>query len=196
MAYSESDQDRYLLSCIEKGFLEKIPFNMFSKERFHEYMERIDNELEQLWEISEKMNAKVEDKSQHQHMSSYYVTTMMIVNLIWGDDCGDDSRKEGSLLGSGRGSAVAFLINFLTGITQVNPLEYGIEIPYWRHLNHEMGDISSLDIDLDVTSTKKKYIFRRMKEFFGEDNVIQVCTFGKEKPKSAINTACRGLIVA
>jgi len=196
MAYSESDQDRYLLSCIEKGFLEKIPFNMFSKERFHEYMERIDNELEQLWEISEKMNAKVEDKSQHQHMSSYYVTTMMIVNLIWGDDCGDDSRKEGSLLGSGRGSAVAFLINFLTGITQVNPLEYGIEIPYWRHLNHEMGDISSLDIDLDVTSTKKKYIFRRMKEFFGEDNVIQVCTFGKEKPKSAINTACRGLGVS
>lgn len=129
----------------------------------------------------------------NQAMSSYYVTTTMIVNLIWGDDCGDSSYKEGSLLGSGRGSAVAYLINYLIGITQINPLAYGIEIPYWRHLNHEMGSVSSLDIDLDVTSTKKKYIFERMRNFFGRDNVIQVCTFGKEKPKSAINTACRGL---
>lgn len=193
MANSESDQDRYLVHCIEKGFLKMIPYSTFSKDKFHEYIDRIDSELGQLWEMSVKMNAEIQDKNKHQHMSSYYVTTLKIVELIWGDDCGDDSLKEGSLLGAGRGSAVAFLINFLTGITLVNPLEYGIEIPYWRHLNHEMGDISSLDIDLDVTSTKKKYIFERMRDFFGQENVIQVCTFGKEKPKSAINTACRGL---
>lgn len=193
MANSESDQDRYLFHCIEQGFFEKIPYNTMSRERFHEYMDRIDSELGQLWELSIKMNKEIVNKESHQHMSSYYVTTLKIVELIWGDECGDDSLKEGSLLSPGRGSAVAFLINYLTGITLVNPMEYGIEIPYWRHLNHEMGDVSSLDIDLDVTSTKKKYIFQRMKDFFGNDNVIQVCTFGKEKPKSAINTACRGL---
>jgi len=193
MANSESDQDRYLVHCIEEGFFEKIPYKTMSRERFHEYMDRIDSELGQLWELSVKMNSEIADKSKHQHMSSYYVTTLMIVNIIWGDDCGDDSRKEGSLLGAGRGSAVAFLINFLIGITQVNPLEYGIEIPYWRHLNKEMGDISSLDIDLDITSTKKRYVFQRMRDYYGAENIIQVCTFGKEKPKSAINTACRGL---
>lgn len=193
MANSESEQDRYLVHCIEKGFQEKVPYHTFTKERFHEYIDRIDSELGQLWEMSVKLNAEIEDKSKHQHMSSYYVTTLKIVELIWGDDCGDDSLKEGSLLGAGRGSAVAFLINFLTGITLVNPMEYGIEIPYWRHLNHEQGSIASLDIDLDVTSTKKHYIFERMRKFYGNDNVIQVCTFGKEKPKSAINTACRGL---
>lgn len=195
MANSESDQDRYLLHCIEKGFIEKIPYSTMTKERFNEYMDRIDSELGQLWEMSVKLNADIEDKTKHQHMSSYYVTTLKIVELIWGDDCGDNSRQEGSLLSSGRGSAVAFLINYILGITQVNPLEYGIEIPYWRHLNHEMGDISSLDIDLDVTSTKKKYIYQRLREFYGEENVIQVCTFGKEKPKSAINAACRGLSI-
>lgn len=184
MANSKNEQDRYLLHLIEKGFMELIYTEDITKEYFHKVLSRIDVELEQLWKISEKMN---------QAMSSYYVTTTMIVNLIWGDDCGDKSYKEGSLLGSGRGSAVAFLINYLIGITQINPLAYGIEIPYWRHLNHEMGDVSSLDIDLDVTSTKKKYIYERMRNFFGQNNVLQVCTFGKEKPKSAINTACRGL---
>lgn len=184
MANAENEQDRYLLHLIEEGFMNMIYSEDMNKEYFHEVLERIDVELEQLWKISEKMN---------QSMGSYYVTTTMIVNLIWGDDCGDDSYKEGSLLGSGRGSAVAFLVNYLIGITQINPLAYGIEIPYWRHLNHEMGSVSSLDIDLDVTSTKKKYIFERMRNFFGQNNVLQVCTFGKEKPKSAINTACRGL---
>ena len=184
MAHSEEEQDRYLLHLVEDGFLEMIPYQTISKEYFHKVLARIDVELEQLWKISEKMN---------QAMSSYYVTTAKIVNLIWGDDCGEDSRTEGSLLGSGRGSAVAWITNYLLGITQVNPLDYGIEIPYWRHLNHLMGDVSSLDIDLDVTSTKKKYIINRMKDFYGEDKVVAVCTYGKEKPKSAINTACRGL---
>lgn len=184
MANSDDEQDRYLLHLIENGFIEHLYNPDMSKEEFHEILARIDVELEQLWKISEKFN---------QRMSSYYVTVSNIVTLMWGDDCGDNSRKEGSLVGSGRGSAVAYLINFLIGVTSVNPLAYGIEIPYWRHLNHEMGDVSSLDIDLDVTSTKKKYIFERMRKFYGEDKVIQVCTFGKEKPKSAINTACRGL---
>lgn len=193
MAYSESEQDRYFLHLIEEGFMEKLYRPDISKEEFNMYVARIDKELEQLWIMSEKLNEGITEESKKQHMSSYYVTTATIVRLIWGDDCGDNSRKEGSLLGAGRGSASSWLVNYLSNITQINPLAYGMEIPYWRHLNHEMGDISSLDIDLDITSTKKRYIFERMREFFGEDKVVQVCTFGKEKPKSAINTACRGL---
>lgn len=183
MANSEHEQDKYLLHLIEKGFIEQIPYKNISKEYFHEILSRINVELEQLWLISEKVK---------QRMSAYYVTVSHIVNLIWGDDCGDNSRYEGSLLGSGRGSAVAFLINYLIGITQVNPLAYGIEVPYWRHLNKDRT-IADLDIDLDVVSTKKPFIFKRLRESFGERQVLQICTFGTEKSKSAIQTACRGL---
>jgi len=184
MAHSENEQDRYLIHLIEEGFLEYIPYQSVSQEYFHTMMARINIELEQLWEISKVLN---------QAMSAYYVTVAKIVDLMWGDDCGEDSKTEGSLVGSGRGSAVAFFINYLTGITQVNPLVYGIEVPYWRHLSKDMPSISALDVDVDINGTKKHYIFERMKRFFGEDRFLQVCTFGTEGSKSAIQTACRGL---
>ena len=184
MAYSKEEQDRYYLYLLEKGFVEYLYGNVTSKEYFHKILARLDIELEQLWEISEELN---------QPMTSYYVTIAKIVDLMWGDDCGDDSRKEGSLVGSGRGSAVAFLSNYILGITQVNPLLYGIEIPYWRHLHKSRSDIGALDIDLDLNSSKRHYVYDRMKEYFTEDKFLQVCTFGTEKSKSAIKTACRGL---
>lgn len=184
MAHSMDEQDRYLIHLIEEGFIKNIPYKTLTKERFHEVIARIDVELKQLWDLSEKLN---------QAMSSYYVTVSRIVEIMWGDDDCSSSREEGSLVGSGRGSAVAFLINYLLGITQVNPMEYGIEIPYWRHLSAEMASISSLDIDLDINGVKKNHIFERIKESFGEDRFLQVCTYGTEGSKSALQTACRGL---
>ena len=184
MANSENEQDRYLIHLIEKGFKEKIPYKTMSKEEFHTNIARINIELEELWEMSQVLN---------QSMASYYVTVSVLCSIIWGDDCGDESREVGSIIGAGRGSAVAFYINYLLSVTSVNPLVYGIEVPHWRHLHKSKPDISALDIDIDVTSTKKKHIFDRMRAFFGERNVIQVSTFGTEKSKSAIQTACRGL---
>ena len=184
MANSDNEQDRYFIHLIEKGFQEKIPYRTMSKEEFHRNIARINIELEELWEMSKVLN---------QSMASYYVTVARICSIIWGDDCGDNSKELGSIIGAGRGSAVAFFVNFLTGVTEVNPLVYGIEVPHWRHLHKSKPDISALDIDIDVSSTKKKHIFDRMRAFFGEKQVIQVCTFAKEKSKSAIQTACRGL---
>ena len=184
MANSEDAQDRYLVHLIEEGFKEKIPYRTMNKEEFNNVVARINVELEELWEMSKIIN---------QSMSSYYVTVAKIIEIIFGDDCGDASREEGSIVGAGRGSAVAFFINYLLGIVEVNPLAYGIEVPHWRHLHKSKPDISALDIDIDVSSTKKKYIFDRMRDYFGKRNIIQVSTFGTEKSKSAIQTACRGL---
>lgn len=184
MAYSDDYQDRYLLYLIEQGFLEKIPYKDMPQEKFYEYVSRIDIELKQLWEMSKKLN---------QAMSSYYVTVSKIAELIWGDDECNNSREEGSLLGVGRGSASSFLINFLTGITSIDPLKYDLELPYWRHLDSGMSDVSSLDVDLDISPDKREFVFDRIKKSFGEDRVIQVSTYGTEKSKSAVQTACRGL---
>lgn len=123
MCNSEEEQDRYLMHMIEKGFIELLPYKEFSNEKFHEYLDRINSEVGELWRLSEAMN---------QNVSSYYVTTARLVEIIWADDECSGSFETGSLVGFGRGSAVAFLINYLMGITMVNPLEYGIEIPHWR----------------------------------------------------------------
>lgn len=123
MCNSEEVQDKYLMHLIEEGFLELIPFKQFTSEKFFTYLDRINKEVGELWELSEKMK---------QAVSSYYVTTARLVDIIWGDDECEGSFESGSLVGHGRGSAVAFLINYLMKITMVNPLEHGIEIPHWR----------------------------------------------------------------
>lgn len=68
-----------------------------------------------------------------------------------------------------------------------------IEILETHDLSAEMGSIKSLDIDIDINANKRGHIFERLKKEFGEDNFLQVCTFGKAKSRSAVKTACRGL---
>lgn len=176
MAHSNNEQDRYIVKLIEDGFYEFLPYKMYSNEKLHEVASRINIELGEIWKISETLN---------QSMASYYVTVREIINVIWDEDCGN------SLVGPSRGSSAGYLICYLLGITQVNPLEYGIEMPHWRHLTAERPEFP--DIDIDTEAAKRNQIFRQLKRRFGEDKVLQVCTFGTEASKSAVQTAARGL---
>ena len=49
-----------------------------------------------------------------------------IIDLIW---------ESGSIVGTGRGSAGCFLINYLLDIVQMNPLTQGVTLEYWRFLH-------------------------------------------------------------
>src|SRR5690606_19374657 len=174
MATSKEEQDRYLIKLIEDGFEEKFPKDKLTEEYYHQILQRINMELEELWKISEALN---------QAMSSYYITVREIINLIWDDDGGN------SLVGIARGSAAGFLINYLLGITQFNPMDYNL--PHWRHLHHSRPDMP--DIDIDTEGTKRQTILKALKERFGERRVLNIATFGTEGSRSAILTACRGL---
>src|SRR5690606_24612251 len=77
------------------------------------------------------------------------------------------------------------------GITQINPLVYGVELPHWRHLHRSRPDIA--DIDIDTEGSKRPQILQALRNHFGNDKVLQVCTYGTEGSKSALQTACRGL---
>ncbi len=49
-----------------------------------------------------------------------------------------------------------------------------------------------MDIDFDTQATRRSNILLAMKEFFGNDNILNIATFGTEGSKSACLTACRG----
>lgn len=116
------------------------------------------------------------------HWSAYFLNLQNIIDLVW---------EAGSLVGPGRGSGVGFLLLYLLDITQINPLWEETKTYSFRFLNPER--VSVLDIDFDSEGIRRQDILKKFKEVYGEDRVAGVATFGTEKAKSAIQTACRGL---
>ena len=115
-AYSEYPQDLFLLSEIEKGFLEK-------KQEFNEInLSRIDVELKTLWLISDRLQ---------QRLSAYYNLVDYLIDLIW--------EKSDSIVGVSRGSVGGWYCAYLTGICQMNPIKY--DLPYWRHISKERPEL-------------------------------------------------------
>jgi len=53
--------------------------------------------------------------------------------------------------------------------------------------------VSVLDVDFDIEGSKRDDVFKKFREYYGEDRVTNVATFRTEKSKSAILTAARGL---
>ncbi|MDP4448300.1 PHP domain-containing protein [Staphylococcus hyicus] len=185
LAESEYEDDRYLLYLIEEGYFNELHYDGISSKEFHKILDRINQELKEIIGVGKKIN---------QTMTSYYLTCREIVNIMWQDDeCGGQS-----LVGSGRGSGAGFLINYLLGITQINPLDY-YNMPHTRHLSSERVQVgadaaSSIpDIDVDCEGSKRQQIIHALKNHYGEDRVLNVCTYGTEGAKSAIKMACRGL---
>ena len=135
-----------------------------------EYAARLETEADVIKYIGEKLD---------DCLFAYFNTFKHYIDLFW--ECG-------SIVGPGRGSATGFLSNYLLGITQLDPIRWGL--PYWRFLNKERAELP--DIDIDLAPSKRPAIFEAIRKERGELGLIQVATFGTEGTKSAILTACRG----
>lgn len=171
-AYSENKYDRYLLKLVEDGFYEKIPFTTFSSEKFFEYIDRIEIELKEMWLVTEKLGTSI---------SSYYLTTLELIEIMWNE--GD------SLVGIARGSVTGMETMYLIGLTQIDPIPWGL--PCWRHITHEKIELS--DVDIDSQQSKREQIIQAVKNKKGHNRVLNCCTFRTEGSKSAILTAGKGI---
>lgn len=172
--YSEDSRilhERYFFYQIEQGLKAKVEDK---GKNIEQYIARLNEEWTELKIISEQLDTS---------MASYYSTMSSIIDLIWEAD---------SLAMPARGSAAGFLTCYLLEVTQIDPVPLGDYMPSWRHLNHQRG-VELPDIDNDSEASKKKAIVNKMKEFFGEDKVINVATFSKISSKTAIERACKGL---
>lgn len=160
---SKREMDRYYLHLIGEGM------ELHNQEFNETNLSRIEIELEQVWEISEKLD---------QALSSYFVLTQDIINMIW----------EVSLVGTARGSASCYYTNYVLGIVQFNPLDY--DLPYYRFLSKERAGLP--DIDIDSEASKREDIMELVRARYGEDKILNSCTFTTEGPKSTVITSTRG----
>ena len=133
----------------------------------------IEDNLNKTWESS------VVNKT---HWSAYFLNLQRIIDVCW---------EAGTLVGCGRGSGVGFILLYILGITQINPLAETVQTFSFRFLNPSR--VSVLDIDTDIEGGRRADVLNAFRRVYGQDKVANVATFRTEKSKSAVLTAARGL---
>ncbi len=101
----------------------------------------------------------------------------------------DYARGKGIPVGPGRGSAAGSLVAYALGITNVDPIKYGLL--FERFLNPQR--ISMPDIDIDFCINGRDEVIRYVAEKYGRENVSQIITFGTMKARAAIRDVGRSL---
>ncbi len=88
-----------------------------------------------------------------------------------------------------RGSAAGSLVAYLSGITNVNPIEF--QLPFERFLNPYRP--SAPDIDMDFADNRRSEIIEYAKLKYGEDKVAQIGTFGTMLARGTVRDVARAL---
>jgi DNA polymerase-3 subunit alpha len=158
----EEDKSYLRYQCL-KGFKDK--FGDLNNEEKRERWDRVKKELSVL-----------EEKD----FSSYMLIVSDYIN--WAKD-------QGMPVGPARGSAAGSLVAYLTGITSVNPIEYGLIFERF-HNNQKQ---SFPDIDTDFAKGSPAKVRDYLKSKYGEANVASISNWSTLSPKVIIKDVARSL---
>lgn len=107
--------------------------------------------------------------------------------VVW--DFLDFARQRRIPIGPGRGSGAGSIVAYLLGITDIEPLGYGLL--FERFLNPER--VSPPDFDIDLCERRRGEVIEYVRDKYGSDNVAQIGTFGTLKAKAVIKDVARAL---
>jgi len=97
------------------------------------------------------------------------------------------AKEKGIPVGPGRGSAAGSMVTYVLGITDIDPLQYGLL--FERFLNPDR--VSPPDIDIDFCEARRGEVLEYVRQKYGERRVAQIITFGKLKAKSVVRDVGR-----
>ncbi len=126
-----------------------------------EYVARLEEELEII---------------KNKQFSTYF---LVVANMIkW-------SKDQGILVGPGRGSGAGSLVNYALGITDVDPIKYGLL--FFRFIDPSRDDMPDIDTDFEDRrrGEVKDYLRRKF------THVASIATFGYFKDKGVVRDASR-----
>ncbi|MGM0508366.1 MAG: DNA polymerase III subunit alpha [Fusobacteriota bacterium] len=160
----------YLRTLVKKGILSRYGDldNLEEGKKKEEIQKRVDYELD----IINKMG-----------YAEYFV-------VVW--DFIRYAKENDIPVGPGRGSAAGSLVSYLLGITNIDPLKYGLI--FERFLNPER--VSMPDIDIDIGRERRQDIIEYVVNKYGQDKVAQIITFGTMKARGTIRDVGRVLGVS
>lgn len=160
--------DDMLREKAKRGFERRLPEMKSSdprySEREQEYVKRLEYELG----VIKKMG-----------FPGYFLIVADFVN--W-------AKENGIPVGPGRGSAAGSLVSYSLGITDINPLAYGLI--FERFLNPERREMP--DIDVDFCQERRGEVLKYVtQKYGGADYVAQIITFGTMKARAVVRDVGR-----
>ena len=93
------------------------------------------------------------------------------------------------ILSNIRGSVSGSIVTYLSGITNIDPIEY--QIPFERFLNPERP--SAPDIDMDFADNRRDEVVEYARKKYGTEYVAQIGTFGTMAARGAVRDVARAL---
>ncbi|HYF90902.1 MAG TPA: DNA polymerase III subunit alpha [Symbiobacteriaceae bacterium] len=107
--------------------------------------------------------------------------------IVW--DFVDYARRNGIPVGPGRGSGASSLVAYTLGITDVDPLKYGLL--FERFLNPERVDMP--DFDIDFCYERRGEVIEYVHRKYGAECVAQVITFSTMAARGAVRDVGRAM---
>ncbi|MFV0346666.1 MAG: DNA polymerase III subunit alpha [Bacteroidales bacterium] len=101
----------------------------------------------------------------------------------------NEARRQGTLVGPGRGSAAGSVVAYCTGITTIDPIAW--DLLFERFLNPDR--VSLPDIDVDFDDKGREDILRWVQNKYGVDKVSAIGTVGTMAAKMSIKDVARVL---
>ncbi|MGX6960145.1 MAG: DNA polymerase III subunit alpha [Rickettsia endosymbiont of Pentastiridius leporinus] len=99
------------------------------------------------------------------------------------------SKKQGILVGPGRGSGAGSVVAWSLLITDLDPIKFGLL--FERFLNPDR--ISMPDFDIDFCQERREEVINYVRSKYGNNRVGQIITFGKMQAKAVIKDVARVL---
>ena len=163
-----SEKD-YLKNICLDNMMERYGFDPKKQEKLNEEQQAIMDRLE--------FELNTIDSSNY---CSYFL-------VVW--DFLKYARDEGIPVGPGRGSGAGSIVAYLTYITDIEPIHYGLL--FERFLNPER--ISPPDFDIDFCERRRSEVIEYVRNKYGTDSVAQIGTYGTLKAKAVIKDVGRAL---
>lgn len=104
-------------------------------------------------------------------------------------DITDFARRNGILVGVGRGSAAGSLVCYCLGITEVDPLKYGLI--FERFLNPER--VSPPDIDVDLCHRGRREVLSYLRKHYGQERIAHAGAFSTLQARAVLRDTGRAL---
>jgi DNA polymerase-3 subunit alpha len=99
------------------------------------------------------------------------------------------ARSQGIPVGPGRGSSAGSVVCYALGITDVDPLKYGLI--FERFLNPDRIELP--DIDIDFCVRRRDEVIQYVEQKYGVNHVAQIVTFDTMAARSAVRDVARAM---